>query len=342
MHYRIDVYRELTKRFDVLVGCSSVLDESDGLNVLECPEISFRSFRWQRGMVWKAFWFRPHVIWLFADVNYVSSFALILLSRFYRARVVLHGQGFFKPSRSSFLREKALRIWMLFCSRYVCYAEICKQSLVRVGFQEDKLCVVRNRFESANRLAHEKKMDGSGVLFVGRLRQGSGLDKLVRMIHVLNSRREAKIILHVVGDGPQRSELEGTCDRRYVRFYGALVGYDAIAPIATECVCGIYPGKAGLSVLTYLQHGLPVICDEEVSSHMGPEPSFLSDNKDSFLFSNRRARLLEDVLGKYLEMTDAQKRQVSQYALETFKHLHKTPYSAEMADVIASVIHPSQ
>ena len=40
---------------------------------------------------------------------------------------------------------------------------------------------------------------------------------------------------------------------------------------------GVYPGDAGLSVVTYLALGLPVVVHDDLYKHMGPEPSYVSE-----------------------------------------------------------------
>jgi glycosyltransferase involved in cell wall biosynthesis len=99
------------------------------------------------------------------------------------------------------------------------------------------------------------------LLYVGRLQARKQLDALIRACASLPAALQPRLVL--VGDGPERSELEELARRVYpvTEFTGALFGADLDAQFDAADLFGL-PGTGGLAVQQAMAHGLPVIVAE--------------------------------------------------------------------------------
>jgi glycosyltransferase involved in cell wall biosynthesis len=107
------------------------------------------------------------------------------------------------------------------------------------------------------------------ILYVGRLSPGKGIDILIHAV----SRLEFPLILHILGDGPRRNELEllsaelGVSDR--VIFHG-WVSYDRVIDFYLNSQLLIHPARwpeaLSRTILDAMALGLPVVAADCESS----------------------------------------------------------------------------
>jgi len=99
-------------------------------------------------------------------------------------------------------------------------------------------------------------MDHCTILFVGRLQARKRIDDLLKACAKL----ESKPRLVIVGDGPERRELESFAREVYpgAEFVGAKHGVE-LKPYFTEADLFVLPGTGGLAVQEAMSYGLPVI-----------------------------------------------------------------------------------
>ena len=152
----------------------------------------------------------------------------------------------------------------------------------------DKVFVVPNSL--LNRFAvppEEKTGKERGILFVGRLRSGSGLALLLRVVRRLKEEGDFPFTLHVVGDGEEAAGLRqqaAACN--WIIWHGEAYGA-RVSNISRECLFGCYPGNAGLSVVHMMSLSLPVITHDDLSSHEGPEASYICESVTGVLYDHR-------------------------------------------------------
>jgi glycosyltransferase involved in cell wall biosynthesis len=94
------------------------------------------------------------------------------------------------------------------------------------------------------------------VLFVGRLQLRKNVDLLLGACAELDIQPR----LVIVGDGPEREELESLAQELYpsAEFIGAKHGAE-LKPYFTEADLFVLPGTGGLAVQEAMSYGLPVI-----------------------------------------------------------------------------------
>lgn len=114
----------------------------------------------------------------------------------------------------------------------------------------------RNRLRSAHAIAASTEV----ALFVGRLVPAKGVDDLLTAWRVLSSRREAAE-LWIVGDGPDRSALEGAATHS-VRFLGLRDDVPDLMAIADLLVVPSKHEGFGLVVAEGLASSLPIVASD--------------------------------------------------------------------------------
>ena len=198
-----------------------------------------------------------------------------------------HGVAFFKRSRIGLGRRLMMRLMLRLVTSYIAYAPIVRESLAAQGFCVDRVFVVPNSL--LNRFAvppEEKTGKERGILFVGRLRSGSGLALLLRVVRRLKEEGDFPFTLHVVGDGEEAAGLRqqaAACN--WIIWHGEAYGA-RVSNISRECLFGCYPGNAGLSVVHMMSLSLPVITHDDLSSHEGPEPSYIRKGFTGVLYDH--------------------------------------------------------
>jgi glycosyltransferase involved in cell wall biosynthesis len=99
------------------------------------------------------------------------------------------------------------------------------------------------------------------ILFVGRLQRRKRLDLLLLACASLPQELQPRLI--IVGDGPERREVEGLANEVYpsASFIGARHGADLV-PFFAEADLFVLPGTGGLAVQEAMSHALPIIVAE--------------------------------------------------------------------------------
>jgi glycosyltransferase involved in cell wall biosynthesis len=171
----------------------------------------------------------------------------------------------------------------------VLYDDRSRQDLVDVGVDPEKLFVARNSIDvdSVARLAK----DGIGserrnVIFVGRLVPDKKIDLLLKAFAIAVVDLPGETDLIIVGDGPDRAQLEACAGTlglaQRVRFVGELIEEARLAPLFDSSVVFIHPSAIGLAAIHSLAHGVPVLFAE--GEEHGPEVEALVPGKNSETF----------------------------------------------------------
>jgi glycosyltransferase involved in cell wall biosynthesis len=338
MHYRTLVYNVINQKFDTTVLCSEGAVEGNNQNfgVIEASTIMKFGFTWQRHVTKSAMRLRPHAVWIAADVNVLSSLALVIYCRWRGIKTILHGQGFVKQSRLAWARRWMLKLWIWLADKYVGYTESCTQSLIDAGVTPNKLVTISNRLECSIGSA-PLRADSHGVLFVGRLRPGCRIQWLIKAMADINNFQSFPIPLHIVGDGQEREIVFKLAQTHlWIRSHGAVTDHAEIQSIAEKCSVGAYPGMAGLSVLTYMQNGLAVVVGSDLSKHMGPEPSYVINQYNGWTFDNDNYDNFKDMLEEALDSPKLLNTRKG--ACATFDQIHRMSYGLEMIQTISTLI----
>lgn len=290
--YRIPLFKDLSDRLNGNFSVYADLPSKD-FGVDDYSGIGFSRIIWYRlGPVWMfslreffRMWRRGSHFIHYADFKCLSLWLLLLMQLFSSKKVFLHGQGGYK--KKGRLATAVYRLAVRISTGYIAYTEWSADELrKRLPISlHSKVSYVNNSLylEPVESPVSDTAKD---ILFIGRLRKGSNIEML------LQAANDLKLVVHVVGAG--ESSYEALLRSRFPdhKYYGAVYDWHSQVEISRNCFVGVYPGDAGLSVVTYLALGLPVVVHNDLYSHMGPEPSYI-DSDVGYLFERGNVNELE-------------------------------------------------
>lgn len=152
---------------------------------------------------------------------------------------------------------------------------------------------------------------------VGRLSSGKGWDTLLRACALLPDRNYRLLI---VGDGPERGQMEQLLDELALRPYTELRGLQpqtALPEIYNEIDVFLFPTERageslGLVAVEAMACGTPVI-----ASDFAAPADYVVDGVNGYKFTKASAQALADAIVKYRELSAQQQEVLRQGALET-------------------------
>ncbi|MEX1247895.1 MAG: glycosyltransferase family 4 protein [Anaerolineales bacterium] len=219
---------------------------------------------WQRGLIqWLAEW-DPDVLIVEANPRYVSTPAALAWMK-KRSRPVI-GWGLGSPiprGPVARLRIQARKRFVRQFDALIAYSRRGAEEYATLGFPAGRVFVAPNAV-SPRPLGKPPEQPPAfagqaTVLYVGRLQSRKRLQNLIRAFVGLPEQPR----LVIVGDGPQRQELEALARQLHpgTEFRGALFG-DELEIAFKEADLFVLPGTGGLAVQQAMAHGLPVIAAE--------------------------------------------------------------------------------
>jgi glycosyltransferase involved in cell wall biosynthesis len=296
--YRLPVFEELSRhcQVDWVFSPSHAFgalcrSEAPGLRYVEVKVLrpfGKRNGMFQWGLAKYILREKPDAIKMFANPRYLSFWTTMLMAKWLGVPFYAHGVAFFKRPRIGLGRRLMMKIMLRLVTSYIAYAPVVRESLAAQGFRVDKVSMVPNSLLNRFPVSPEEKTGTEkGILFVGRLRPGSGVSLLLRIIKRLKGEGGFPFTLHVVGDGEEGGDLRlQATDCSWVVWHGEAYGVQ-VTDISRECLFGCYPGNAGLSVVHMMSLSLPVVTHDDLRSHEGPEPSYIRDGVTGMLYDHR-------------------------------------------------------
>jgi glycosyltransferase involved in cell wall biosynthesis len=301
--YRMPVYLELSQhcRVDWIFSSSSAASGFGGVERVQASSLRYveipacKPFGGRFGMVqWGLLEYlireSPDAILASADLKSFSFWTTLLLAKWRRIPFHAHGYTCFKRARLGLLRKALLRLILRQVTSFIAYAPIVRDSFAARGLPTDRVSVAHNSLLNPFPVGPEEKSGRErGILFIGRLRQGSGLRLLLRVSKRLREKEGHLITLHVIGTGEDSEQLrQQAANCSWVVWHGAADDLQ-VSRISRDCFLGCYPGNAGLSVVHLMSLSLPVVVHNDLQSHQGPEPSFVRDEVSGVLFDQKDA-----------------------------------------------------
>jgi glycosyltransferase involved in cell wall biosynthesis len=162
--------------------------------------------------------------------------------------------------------------WLKRADRLLCLSESIQREAIACGFRTGQAVIAPNgvdteRFAPASPAARAEARAAAGLgnefclLFVGRLVQRKGVDVLLRALAASQRARTARLL--VVGDGPERGNLEQIAKETGVAAQVQFLGEHAdVAPFQTCADAFVFPSRLeGLpnALLEAMASGLPSI-----------------------------------------------------------------------------------
>jgi glycosyltransferase involved in cell wall biosynthesis len=279
---------------------------------------------------------RPDAIMIFGNPRYLSFWSTLLWGRLLRIPVHVHGHGVFKKRHIGTFYRLMMTLLLKLATSYICYAPMVRQSFLDHAFPGRKLTVADNSLTNLFPVQpHEKRGDERGILFIGRVRQGSNIALLVRVIERLRREDGLPLTLHVIGAGEETHMLRSeTSNLPWVVLHGQIFDQQQIRYVSLNCFLGCYPGNAGLSVEHLMSLSLPVITHDDLPSHQGPEPSFVRNGIAGLLYDHTAPeeslyQAIRSLAGDPHLLTKMQRS-----AFQEYLHLTTPPLSARLWSIL--------
>ncbi len=215
---------------------------------------------YQRGLLdWLSKW-NPDVLIAEANPRYLAAPSAVKWMHARGRKVIGWGLGVPSPLRPS--PDFGRRIWTHFIRQFdalIAYSQRGADQYAALGFLRGKIFVAPNAVAPRPLFpfpSRPLKIKYPAILFVGRLQARKRVDFLLRACAELNE----NIRLMIVGDGPERQNLEALAKQVYpsAEFIGAKHGVE-LKPYFMEADLFVLPGTGGLAVQEAMSYGLPVI-----------------------------------------------------------------------------------
>lgn len=343
--YRLPIVRALSERHNVTVFASTQHASRVGLDPMvpgwvdhvETSTIACLAgrLRFQRGVLSAVVKRRPDAIIIFGDFHYISYWLALLVSRLLSTRVYSHGQGLYAEPCPGRVKTTLFRCACWLSTKYICYTDAGRASLLRAGCCESDVVVAANSLTLDHVVRpQEKTYSEKGILFLGRLRSRSGLEKLVEAVEILRVQHK-DVELHVVGDGELAPRLREMCaGRDWLRWHGPIHDDARIAEISRSCRIACYPGDAGLSVVHFFGLSLPPVIHDAVFEH-GPEASYVVEGLNGILYSRPGGAVaLARTLTRLWASKSDQTRRLGENAFATYTELNAPPLGRRLLRII--------
>jgi glycosyltransferase involved in cell wall biosynthesis len=193
-----------------------------------------------------------------------------------------YGEASGRDSRPA--AEAVRRLMLSTCDHYLSYTEISTTNVANRGYNAEKITTLNNAVEAL--ATPEQALAAQRVPLQALLVASLVGDKEpLRAVAIVDQLRQlaSSATLHIVGDGPLRSECaQAAIEHEWVFYHGPIRGH-RLRELALASDIAIIPGRVGLAVLEMASAGLPT-ATFAVSLH-GAEIAYLKDGINGLFLS---------------------------------------------------------
>lgn len=334
-HYRLPIFLELTRSKDIQYTMIADLEsnlsiktidpelgkkpiEQGGLRLLNVTNKWFLKEKglWQKGLLSKLRKNNFDVIIFLGNPYYFSTWFGIVCSKLKGKKVYLWTHGV--TSDETGIKWKFRKFFYNLSDGLLLYGHNAKKIMIKNGFLEKKLHVIYNSLNYKEQLnfrekvklldAREKKselFDNSElptIVFVGRLTHQKKLDMIIEAVKILFD-KNFKINTLFIGEGSTAEQLKQSVKHYglndYFNFYGACYEEFKLAELIGVCDICVSPGEVGLTAITALGYGTPVISHDDFCFQM-PEYESIIPGFNGDLFKHDSIKDLANTIENWL------------------------------------------
>ena len=217
------------------------------------------------------------------------------------------GKGMKKPKiflwthgwygKETTLQKRVKKFFFRKVDGFFLYGDYAKSEMLKEGFDEKKLYVIKNSLDYDKQLELRKEMqpsiiykehfgnDKPTIVFIGRLTAVKKLDLLIKAVVLLKQRGEEYNVTFV-GDGEMRNELEKVVEENglasNVWFYGACYDEKTNAQLVYNADLCVAPGNIGLTAMHVMMFGCPAMSHNDFKWQMPEFESIIPGQTGDF------------------------------------------------------------
>lgn len=265
--------------------------------------------------------------------GYVAMLAAELAGLSYS--MTIHGFGILgEPSRWR-LREKIERALFV-----ICVSEHARSQAMLWSPRScwSRLHVVHCGIEPESLVVKQHQGRGKRLLFVGRFDHVKGLPLLLEAFAVL-AQRDPELHLDLVGDGPERADLEALVAELVLEARVTFHGYHSQAQLQADYA------RADLFVLTSFAEGIPVVLMEAmakgvpvVAPRITGIPELVEDGGSGLLYTPGSKEQLAAAIESLLADPELRNRCAEAGRQTVVRHFNLDVESARLAEIMTSVL----
>lgn len=320
IHYRKAIYELMDKELDVdfyfgdkrsggiAPYDASLLKHNKGT----LHNINIGPFYWQKGAL-SLLKSDYDVLLTPGDINCLSTWLIIILSRLYKKQVYTWTHGAY--GKEGWLRRLAIRFRAKRLSGVFLYGNYAKGILQGYGINPNKLFVIYNslNYDEQYKLRNEIGISdifsthfgnsNKNIVFVGRLTKVKKLNLLLSAISLL---QEKGIHYNVtfIGDGDEKDNLMSIQKHMGIDniwYYGACYDEKELAQLLYNADLCVSPGNVGLTAMHSMAFGTPVVSHNNLVTQM-PEVEAIESGKTGLYFAENDSHSLADAIESWFSL----------------------------------------
>lgn len=273
----------------------------------------YKTFLWQHGLLGVANSKEFDCIIFLGDMHYISTWLSAIVARVRGKRVLMWSHGFY--GRESKLSIKIRKLFFGLADGVLLYGCHARHLMIDVGIQSEKLYVVYNSLDYASQLKYREntsKEDISAmknklfkdptlpvIIFSGRIIKSKGLELLLKSIFIVRT-SGTLVNLLIVGDGPDRENLEGQLSHYglegNVAFYGECYSEKELAILFGISSLCVSPEGVGLTAMHAMAYGVPVITHDKPNLQKPEFEAIIPDKTGDFFIKGDSDSLAHNIL----------------------------------------------
>ncbi|MEB8330283.1 glycosyltransferase [Flavobacteriaceae bacterium KMM 6897] len=328
-HYRHAIFQELFNNSNHNYTLISAKESGNNIKTID-PELAFTpinkgGFRWlfvknkwllknrllwQSGLISHLRKQNYDTVVFLGNIYYLSTWVAIGYLKLKRKKIFLWTHGV--TSDANDIKWRFRKFFYSLTDGLLLYGHEAKNVMIQNGFKEQKLHVIYNSLDHEIQMQYRREITDVTVsetkkalflnpelpyiVFVGRLTMQKKLDMIVEASKLLNE-EGFKINTLFVGDGEGKEDLISLVNLHglgdYFNFYGACYNESVISKLIGSADICVSPGEVGLTAITSLGYGTPVIShgnfNYQMPEYESIEPGingdfFIHDSKEDLAY----------------------------------------------------------
>lgn len=334
-HYRLPIFLELTgskniqytiiadlksnsniKTIDPVLAQTSI--KEGGLRLLNVTNKWFLKEKglWQKGLISKLKENNFDVIIFLGNPYYLTTWLGLIYSKLKGKKTYLWTHGV--TSSENGIKWRFRKLFYNLSDGLLLYGHKAKEVMIKNGFSEKKLHVIYNSLNYEKQVKFREQINSLDakeaksilfenpelptIVFVGRLTQQKKLEMIIKAVKILFN-TNFKINTLFIGEGSTTDQLKKSVKNYglgdYFNFYGACYQESKLAELIAACDICVSPGEVGLTAITSLGYGTPVISHDNFSCQM-PEYESIIPGFNGALFKHGSIEDLAETIKSWI------------------------------------------